>query len=43
MAYPTWPGLTPDRLEQQLLTQWKSEDLFRRTLEAGRGGPPFVF
>jgi isoleucyl-tRNA synthetase len=43
MAYPVWPDLTADRLEQQLLERWKAEDLFRRTLEAGRGGTPFVF
>ena len=43
MAYPSWPDLPPDRLEQQLLAQWKGEGLFRRTLETGRGGKPFVF
>jgi isoleucyl-tRNA synthetase len=43
MAYPAWPDLSADRLEQQLLERWKADDLFRRTLEAGRGGVPFVF
>jgi isoleucyl-tRNA synthetase len=43
MAYPTWPDLGPDQLEQQLLARWKAEGLFRQTLDAGRGGPPFVF
>src|SRR6185295_18263691 len=43
MAYPSWPDLGPDQLEQQLLARWKTEDLFRQTLAAGRGGPPFVF
>jgi isoleucyl-tRNA synthetase len=43
MAFPSWPDLSPDRLERRLLEQWKAEDLFRRTLEAGRGGKPFVF
>ena len=43
MAFPTWPDLGADRLERQLLEQWKAEGLFRRTLEAGRGGTPFVF
>ena len=43
MAYPAWPDLAPDQLEQQVLARWKAEDLFRQTLAAGRGGPPFVF
>ena len=43
MAYPSWPDLGADQLEQQLLTGWKAEGLFRQTIEAGRGGPPFVF
>jgi isoleucyl-tRNA synthetase len=43
MAYPTWPDLGADQLEQELLARWQAEGLFRRTLEAGRGGPPFVF
>ncbi len=38
MAYPTWPDLGADQLEQQLLARWKAEGLFRQTLEAGRGG-----
>ena len=43
MAYPSWPDLGADQLEQELLTRWKAEGLFRQTIEAGRGGPPFVF
>jgi isoleucyl-tRNA synthetase len=43
MAFPSWPDLTPDRLEQQQLALWKTEGLFRQTLDAGRGGKPFVF
>jgi len=43
MAFPSWPDLTSDRLEQELLERWKAEGLFRQTLEAGRGGAPFVF
>ncbi|HEU4648765.1 MAG TPA: isoleucine--tRNA ligase [Gemmatimonadales bacterium] len=43
MSYPSWPDLSPDQLEQQLLETWKQEDLFRRTLAANRDGPPFVF
>ncbi|MGN6391161.1 MAG: isoleucine--tRNA ligase [Gemmatimonadales bacterium] len=43
MAFPSWPDLGADRLERQVLEQWKAEGLFRQTLEAGRGGTPFVF
>jgi isoleucyl-tRNA synthetase len=43
MAYPSWPDLAADQLEQQVLAHWKDEGLFRQTLEAGRGGAPFVF
>ena len=43
MAYPAWPEGGADRLEQQLLATWKEEGLFRRTLEAGRNGEPYVF
>ena len=30
-------------LELAVLATWREEGLFRRTLEATRGGPPFVF
>jgi len=43
MVFPAWPDLSADQLERQLLEQWKAEGLFRQTLEAGRGGKPFVF
>jgi isoleucyl-tRNA synthetase len=43
MAFPAWPDLTPDQLEQQQLALWKEEGLFRRAMEANRDGPPFVF
>jgi isoleucyl-tRNA synthetase len=43
MSYPSWPDVPADRLEQQQLELWKREDLFHRTLEAGKDGPPFVF
>jgi isoleucyl-tRNA synthetase len=43
MAFPSWPDLGADKLEQQVLEQWKAEGLFRQTLESGRGGAPFVF
>ena len=41
--FPVWPDVSADELERQLLAQWKADDLFRRTLEAGRDGAPFVF
>ncbi|MEO7985055.1 MAG: isoleucine--tRNA ligase [Gemmatimonadales bacterium] len=43
MTYPAWPDVGADRLEQMQLDTWKAEDLFRRTLEAGKGGEPYVF
>ncbi len=43
MSYPSWPEGGADHLERGLLEQWKAEDLFHRTLEAGRGGTPYVF
>jgi isoleucyl-tRNA synthetase len=43
MAFPSWPELTLDRMEQQQLELWKSEGLFQQTVEATRNGPPFVF
>jgi isoleucyl-tRNA synthetase len=39
--FPAWPDGSADEL--QLLAQWKADDLFRRTLDAGADGPPFVF
>lgn len=32
-----------DDLEQELLERWTRDDLFRRTLRAAEGRPPFVF
>ncbi|HEY8197897.1 MAG TPA: isoleucine--tRNA ligase [Gemmatimonadales bacterium] len=43
MAFPAWPDLTPNELEQRQLEQWKSEGLFRQTTEARSNGRPFVF
>ena len=43
MAFQPWPDLSPAELEQQQLAQWKEEGLFRQTIEATRGGEPFVF
>ncbi len=43
MAFPSLPDVGADELEQRQLALWKEEDLFHRTLEANREGPPFVF
>ncbi|HEU4829573.1 MAG TPA: isoleucine--tRNA ligase [Gemmatimonadales bacterium] len=43
MTFPQWPDGPADALERQLLTTWKAEELFRRTLEQNRAGTPFVF
>ena len=43
MAFPLWPDLSANDLEQRQLAVWKSEGLFRQTVEAGRKGRPFVF
>ena len=42
MSFPQFP---PDAraLEETLLERWRSEELFRATLEATAGGEPFVF
>ena len=41
--YASWPQVTPDAMERQLLELWKSEGLFQKTLAHTRGGAPFVF
>ena len=43
MAFPSLPDVGADELERRQLALWKEEDLFHRTLEANRAGPPFVF
>ena len=43
MPFPAWPDLTANALEQRQLELWKSEGLFRQTMEARREGKPFVF
>ncbi len=43
MAYKPLGGSDLSDLERELLEQWRSEDLFHRTLEATRDGKPFVF
>jgi len=43
MTYRPWPDGGADRMEQELLGSWASEQLFERTLEATRQGAPFVF
>ena len=43
MAFPAWPDLSPNDLEQRQLALWKEEKLFQQTMDAGRDGSPFVF
>ncbi|MDQ3428028.1 MAG: isoleucine--tRNA ligase, partial [Gemmatimonadota bacterium] len=43
MSFPAWPDLGADEMERRQLALWKSEELFRQTLQAGREGKPFVF
>ena len=40
---PLPPERSPDALERELLARWTAEALFERTLEATRGGDPWVF
>ncbi len=42
MTYPEFPEDTT-ALEDEVLEQWRREDLFRRTLAATEGAPEFVF
>jgi isoleucyl-tRNA synthetase len=41
--YPPLPPGSQHDLETSVLEIWRGERLFHRTLEATRGGPPFVF
>jgi len=43
MPYDPLPAGTADAFEREVLELWRREDLFQRTLEATRGGAPFVF
>jgi isoleucyl-tRNA synthetase len=43
MAFHALPDVGAEELERRQLALWKEEDLFHRTLEANREGPPFVF
>ncbi len=43
MSFPSWPEGDASTLEQTVLEEWQSEGLFRQTMEATRGGEPFVF
>jgi isoleucyl-tRNA synthetase len=43
MAYEPLDYTSPEGFEQAQLAQWREEELFHRTLEATRGGAPFVF
>ena len=43
MPYPQWPDLPANQLELKQLEQWKAERLFQQTMQAAKGGRPFVF
>jgi isoleucyl-tRNA synthetase len=43
MAYERLPTGNADELEREVLEQWRSDDLFHKTLEATKNAPPFVF
>ncbi|MDH3290047.1 MAG: isoleucine--tRNA ligase [Gemmatimonadota bacterium] len=43
MTYEPIDYTGPDAFERRVLEQWQEEGLFRRTLDATRGGEPFVF
>ncbi len=42
MRYPELPESLLS-LEEQMLAQWRDEDLFRKTMDATADGEPFVF
>jgi isoleucyl-tRNA synthetase len=42
MTYPAYPG-SAQELEEEVLARWRSEELFRRTLEQTAGAEEFVF
>jgi isoleucyl-tRNA synthetase len=42
MKYPEYPA-SANELEQQILSLWRGEELFQRTLDATADGDPFVF
>ncbi|HSM59385.1 MAG TPA: isoleucine--tRNA ligase [Longimicrobiales bacterium] len=42
MPYPELPR-TLLEVEEEILSRWRDEDLFRKTLAANAGGEPFVF
>jgi isoleucyl-tRNA synthetase len=43
MQFRPWPETSATEREQEQLALWKEEGLFRQTIEATRGGQPFVF
>ncbi|MGH7658624.1 MAG: class I tRNA ligase family protein, partial [Gemmatimonadales bacterium] len=43
MVYPLLPEEPADAIERRQLALWEEEGLFRKTLEATRSGPGFVF
>jgi isoleucyl-tRNA synthetase len=43
MTFAPLPSGSAVELEQEVLSQWREEDLFHQTLDATRDGTPFVF
>ena len=43
MSFPNWPEGGATALEQSVLEEWQSEGLFQQTMDATKGGEPFVF
>ncbi|MCH6547111.1 MAG: isoleucine--tRNA ligase [Gemmatimonadetes bacterium] len=43
MTYERLPVGSANELEQEVLEQWRAEDLFHQTLDATKDAPPFVF
>jgi len=43
MPYEALGPASADAFEQQVLEQWRAEDLFHQTLDATKGGEPYVF
>src|SRR5690606_22382431 len=41
--WPTWPQGGADRMEQELLAQWREERLFDAVQQRAQGRPGFVF
>ena len=43
MLYAQLPRVSPSALEKEVMEQWRSEGIFRQSLEKTKDGEPFVF